>query len=116
MVRREFAVGVVLGTVAGAGRLVVAPGKLELKTGSITGRLSHVDGVEHAGSRVTAYTARLLPPWMNCSVVVSDWERSALATFPLWMRRRLLSVLREDGFEVTLRATLIERGYEAMTF
>lgn len=116
MVRRELAVGAVLGTVAGAGRLVVGPGVLELNAGSVTGRLSKVDRVEHAGSRVTAYTARLLPPWMNCSVVVSDGERSALATFPIWMRRRVLSALREGGFEVTLRATLIERGYEAITF
>lgn len=53
MVRREFAGWC-------AGRLVVAPGKLELRTGSVTGRLSHLDGVEHAGSRLTRfYTARL---------------------------------------------------------
>jgi hypothetical protein len=113
---REFAVGTVLGKVAGGGHLLVAPGHLQLRTGSVTGHLSNVDIVQHRGSAVTAYTARLVPPWMNCSIVVSDGERSVLATFPIWMRRKVLSTLEENGFEVAPRRTLIERGYEAMTF
>lgn len=108
--------GAVVGNVAGGGRLLVAPGHLELRTGTVTGHLSKVDIVQHLGSKVTAYTARLVPPWMNCSIVVADSERSVLATFPVWMRRRVLSAIRENGFEVVHRPTLIERGYEAMTF
>jgi hypothetical protein len=113
---REFRVGAVLGNVAGGGLLLVAPGRLEMKTGSITGHVSKVDIVQHSGSKVTAYTARLLPPWMCCSIVVADGKRSVLATFPIWMRRKVLSTLKESGFEVARRGTLIERGYEAMTF
>jgi hypothetical protein len=113
---QEFTVGTLLGNVTGGGRLLVAPGHLALRTGALTGRLSKVEIVHHRGSRVTAYTARLLPPWMSCSIVVSDGERAVLATFPVWMRRRLPSTLRENGFEVARRLTLIERGYEAMTF
>ena len=53
---------------------------------------------------------------MNCSIVVSDGERAVLATYPLWMRRKVLSALQESGFEVVRKLTLIERGYEAMRF
>lgn len=113
---REFTVGAVARNVAGGGHLLIGPGRLELRTGVLTGRLPKIDVVQHRGSMVTAYTARLLPPWMNCSIVVSDGERSVLATFPIWMRRKVFSSLRDSGFEVRHKVTRIERGYESMTF
>ena len=113
---REFLVGAVFGNVAGGGHLLVAPGHDELNAGSLTGHLAKVNFVRHRGSRAITYTARLLPPWMNCSIVVSDGERAVLATYPLWMRRKVLSALQESGFEVVRKLTLIERGYEAMRF
>src|SRR5580700_141669 len=98
---REFNVGAVVRNVGGSGRLLIGPNHLELRTGALTGQLGRTDIVEHRGSKVTAYTARLLPPWMNCSIVVSNGERSVLATFPIWMRRKVLSSVRESGFEVS---------------
>src|ERR1700722_13439868 len=40
---------------------------------------------------------------MYCSVVVFDGERAAVATFPVWMRRRILSAMPDCGCEITHR-------------
>ncbi|HUA96126.1 MAG TPA: hypothetical protein VMB82_11440 [Acidimicrobiales bacterium] len=39
-----------------------------------------------------------------------------LATFATWMRKRVVETIRQAGFHVTEKVTLIERGYERMTF
>lgn len=113
---RTFGVGAVLHNVQGGGRLFVAPGRLELRPGPATRKVSGVEVVRHSVSRVEAYRARLLPPWMSCSIVVSDGIRRVLATFPLWTRRSLFAALSSAGFEVSEKVTLIEHGYERMTF
>lgn len=103
---QEFRVGVVVGSVGGGGRLLVGPGHLELRTGHLTGGLFRVEAVRHQGQGVKVYTARLLPPWMNCSVVVTDERRSVRATFPVWMRWRVVGSLQDSGFSVEVHPTL----------
>jgi len=113
---REFSVGAVLHNVAGGGHLYVAPGVLELRPGPISGRVSHVEVVRHGTSEVVLYRARLVPPWMNCALVLSDGKQTVLATFADWMRRKVVDALCQAGFHVTEKVTLIERGYERLTF
>jgi hypothetical protein len=113
---KEFTVGAVLHNVVGRGRLVVAPEILELHIGPVIRRISHVESVRHRGSDVEMYRARLVPPWMSCSVVVSDGERTVLATLPIWMRRKVRKALNEAGFHTTEKVTLVERGWERLTF
>ena len=115
-VGREFLVGAVLHNVAGSGHLYVAPGVLELRPGLISGRVSHVEVVRHGSSEVVLYRARLVPPWMNCALVLSDGKRTVLATFAAWMRTKVVDALRQAGFQVTEKVTLVERGYDRVTF
>ena len=113
---REFSVGSVVNNVSGPARLRIEPGVLELRAGRIVSRVSKVDVVRHSGHDVFVYRARLLPPWMNFSIVVSDGQRSVLATGPMWNRRKLLGALHSAGFQTIEKITRIERGYEKMTF
>ena len=111
----EFAVGVVLHNIAGGGHLLVGPEVLEIHPGPLSRRASRVESVRHMGTEVETYRARLLPPWVNCSVVVSDGSTTVLATFPTWMRKRICRALRQAGFQTTERMTLTERGWDRLT-
>jgi hypothetical protein len=113
---REFLVGAVLHNVAGGGHLRIAPGYLELRPGPISERVSKVEAIRHGTLDVVLYRARLLPPWMNCALVLSDGEHTGLATFAGWMKRRIAKALADAGFHVVEKLTLVERGYESMTF
>ena len=112
---REFSVGAVLHNVVGGGHLYIAPGVLELRTGPVSRGVSGIPTVRHDSSEVVLYRARLMPPWMSCSVVVSDDQRTVLATFAGWMRRSILGALRGAGFDVTEKVTKLDRGYQLLT-
>jgi hypothetical protein len=107
---REFAVGAILSNVQGSGRLFVGPGAIELRPSTLSRRMSKVECVRHRGTNVQLYRARLIPPWINSSVVVSDGTRTVLATFPAWMRKRIVKELHDSGFHTTEKVNLIDRG------
>ena len=112
----EFIVGLTANYLNGGGRLIVAPGYLEVRSTRLTKRFSGVKSVRHHGSNVDLYTARLVPPWFNCSVIVSDGQRSVLGCFPIWTRKHVAMALQEAGFNVIFRTSLFGRGYYRVTF
>lgn len=113
---RQFRVGGVFKGWGGNSRLTVGPGLLQIEPGRLIAGLSKADVVRHRGQRVKVYKARLWPPWMNCAVVVSDGTQSVLGTFAAWNGRQMITTLQENGFQVDERVTLIELGYESMSF
>lgn len=109
--RQDFGVGAVVGQWAGSGHLLVAPGKLELHAGPLTGRLSGVSAVKHEGSKIMLYRARPFPPWMNAHLVLRSGDRTALAGIPAWRRRRVIAALRQNGFHVQENVSMFDSGY-----
>jgi hypothetical protein len=110
MLMQEFSVGAVLRNVAGGGHLTIGPDQMELTVGPLSKRVSGVQRLRHRGTDVVMYRARAMPPWMDFSVVVCDGTRTALATGPFWLRKRLKRSLQEAGFRVTERVTWFQRG------
>lgn len=106
-----FQVGVILPGVAGGGHLLVALRRLELTTGPLSRRVSKTTSIVHHGVNIDFYRARLMPPWISTSIVVSDGRQTALATFPSWMRKSLRAALERNGFKVQIINTRIDRGF-----
>lgn len=106
----EFRVGAAVGGWAGDGHLYVAPGRLELRTGPLTDRLSE-GTVKHEGPKIELYRARLCPPWMNAHLVLRSGDLTALAGVPAWKRRRVVDALRQNRFEVQETVSLFDSGY-----
>ena len=86
--------------VNGGGRLTVAPGAITLDVGRVTRSLSGVREIVHTDREVTLVTARLVPPWFNTSLVVSDGGTAAQVVTGIWMRARLCAALGNAGFDV----------------
>ncbi|MEA2410962.1 MAG: hypothetical protein QOC77_1523 [Thermoleophilaceae bacterium] len=102
-----FRVGVRMAPVNGGGRLTVAPGAITLDVGSVTRRLTGVREIVHTDREVTLVTARLVAPWFNTSLMVSDGRTAAQVSMPIFARGRLRAALDEAGFEVRETATWI---------
>jgi hypothetical protein len=107
----EFRVGAVVGRWSGDGHLYIAPGRLELRTGLLTGRLSKVGTVSQEGQKIELYRALLFPPWMNAHLVLRSGSKTALAGLPAWKRRRIVHALRQSRFEVQETVSLFDSGY-----
>jgi hypothetical protein len=95
-----FRVGVRIAPVRGGGRLTVAPGAIVVDVGRATRALSRVREIVHTDGGVALVTARLVPPWFNTSLVVSDGRTSAQVALPIWARGRLRAALDDAGFDI----------------
>jgi len=111
----EFTVGAVVSNVAGGGHLAIGPGRMELRVGRLSRRVSGTDLIRHHGTDVVLFRARAMPPWMDFSVVVSDGRQTGLATGPFWLRKRVAQTLRSAGSRVTEKETWFQRGYALVT-
>jgi hypothetical protein len=80
---RDFQAGVVLPNVAGGGHLRVSPGRIELTTGPLSKRASGTTSIVHQGTDIDLYRARLMPPWMSRSLVISDGRETGLERAPI---------------------------------
>jgi hypothetical protein len=78
---------------------------MTLDVGRVTRRLSGVREIVHTDREVTLVTARLVPPWFNTSLMVSDGRTAAQVSMPILARGRLRAALDEAGFEVRETAT-----------
>jgi hypothetical protein len=109
--RVHFTVGAVVQSCGGGGHLWISPGTITLDFGPLTRRVSGVDRVVHRDPEVVVYESRLIPFWFNTHVVLRGDAQNALASVPLWRRRRLLAELRSAGFDVKERRTWLASGY-----
>lgn len=109
---QEFIVGASLHNIAGSGHLVVGPNYLELRADRLTKRISGIERIIHQGSEVSAYKARAVPPWFNCSFFISDDKQTGLASFPIWKNRRMINALVSAGFIVREQVTWTQRGQD----
>jgi hypothetical protein len=100
-----FRVGVWVAPVNGGGWLTVAPGAITLDAGRVTRGLSGVRRIVQTDREVTLVTARLVPPWFNTSLMVSDGRTAAQVSMPIGARGRLRAALDEAGFDVRETAT-----------
>jgi hypothetical protein len=100
-----FRVGVRVAPVNGGGWLTVAPGAITLDVGRVTRGLSGVREIVHTDREVTLVTERLVPPWFNTSLMVSDGRTAARVSMPILARGKLRAALAEAGFEVRETAT-----------
>lgn len=106
-----FSVGVAMRAgLRGGGTLAVSPGRLYCRIGRLSSSLSGIASVTHSGTVIDVYTARLIPPWMNVSCVVMDDDNTILVSLPIISRKRLLTALRANGFEVRTHRTWVFRG------
>lgn len=110
-------------TAHGSARLEIRPGVLQLRLGPLTavvlGALLGMDRVlVHRHRHVEVFCAVLGPPpfWGNTGVVLrpGPLERSAVVVVNAWRRKHVLDGLREAGFEVIQRPTLMSVGYGAI--
>ena len=98
-----FSVGLSQGLLGGGGCLAIEEGRLALEPS----RLTRVTGlpveVVHGRSDVVVAHRRLLPPFLSCAIPLTDAQGhvEAVASFPLWLRRPVVSALRSHGFTVT---------------
>jgi hypothetical protein len=106
----HFIVGAVVENCNGGGHLWIAPGVITLAVGPLTRRMAGVDRIVHRGTEIVVYESRLIPFWFNTHVVLHGEAQGALASVPLWRRRRLLATLKSVGFEVKERRTWLARG------
>ena len=106
----HFSVGAVVDQSNGGGHLWVAPEAITLRVGPLTRRMTGVDRIVHRHPAVVVYESRLIPFWFNTHVVLHEEAQGALASVPLWRRRRLLAALRSAGFTVEERRTWLARG------
>jgi hypothetical protein len=83
----------------------VAPGAITLKVGRVTRGLSGVREIVQTDREVTLVTARLVAPWFNTSLMVSDGRTAAQVAMPILARGRLRAALDEAGFDVRETAT-----------
>ena len=109
---QEFLVGASLHNIAGGGHLLVGPHHLELRTDRLTKRISGIERIIHQGPEVSAYKARAVPPWFNCSFFISDGKQTGLASFPIWKNRRMTDALVSAGFNVREQVTWTQRGQD----
>jgi hypothetical protein len=106
----SFSVGATVRRVNGGGHLIIERGSLVLKPGALTRRLSGVDRIAHAVPAVHLIRGRLLPPWMNAHLVITDGQETGLAGIPAWTRGRVVRQLQASGFTVEESVTLFSRG------
>jgi hypothetical protein len=69
-----------------------------------------VSRVEHTDRTVTLIRTRLVPPWMNTSLVLRGHDRSAVATTWFGARRKLRGALRSAGFNIEEKAAWFDMG------
>lgn len=97
----RFTVAATMGAWSGGGQLEVRPGSLHLVAGPILRRLASRSEILHTESSVRFVRARLMPPWINTSLIlVGQDRRDGLASVPVWLRRRLRHSLVRAGFDI----------------
>jgi hypothetical protein len=111
----KIRVGANMRSVNAGATLVIAPKLIMLEPGklarwgarTIVGELAVV---VHTKPIVTVIRGRLLPPWMNTSVVIEGDSETAVATVPGWRRHRLLRAIRDAGFTIEEQMRLFDVG------
>ena len=97
---RSFTVGVNAKSVRGGGRLTVGPGAVAVCLGPVLRRVTGLDVVVHRKPSITVISTRLMPPWLNTSVVVEDVACTVVASTTILDRRTLFSALQWSGLRV----------------
>lgn len=100
MLPANFTVGSNINHRRGGGHLVIDHRRLALEPGALGVRVSDLPTVVQTSPDVTLVRPRLGLPWMNVSVVVKGDGNVGVATTWFGARRRLVSTLREAGFNV----------------
>jgi hypothetical protein len=90
----------------------VTPGALVVRPGGVTRELSGVREIVQTDRNVTVVTTRLVPPWFNISLAVSDGTTSAQVSTWIGARASLRAALNGAGFDVRETATWFSRANE----
>jgi hypothetical protein len=108
---RRFSVGVAArGGIRAGGTLIIRAGVLECQLGRAARAVSGVERVQHAGTTVDVYRARLVPFWFNVSVVIDDGETAMLASTSAFGLHALQQALTKAGFQVRTHRAWTYRG------
>jgi hypothetical protein len=99
------------------GDLVITPGCVGFEPkGAMNAAFNFAEppSVRHTSDLVVVVSGRLLPPWLNTGVVLTDEEHlgttTAVVQMPSWARRQLVDALHRGGFEVEHYRTLSSMG------
>ena len=103
--------GAVVDSSYGGGRLVIAPGMVVLELGPLMRRATKRDRVAHGKKRLVMFKRRLLPPWMNTSLLI-EGDVVAYATVAGWNRGLLRDAIPAARYELDECSTLIFRGLD----
>ena len=66
--------------------------------------------IVHSKPYVVLVLGRLLPFWLNTSLVIEGDDETAVASVPGWDRRALRRLVEDAGFSVRVERTLISMG------
>src|ERR1700722_4168527 len=105
-----FKVGVTTSKASGGGRLQVEQHSVVCELGPVNRKVSGLSTVKQYGARIDIYVAKLVPPWFNVSVPISDGENLVRASMWLPGLRKLREALSSAGFQVSVHRTWLERG------
>jgi hypothetical protein len=67
--------------------------------------------IRHAARDVHIYVARLVPPWVNVGIVISDGDRTAVATVPIVLKSKVTRALNGAGFRPIEHSTWLDHGW-----
>lgn len=95
----------------GSGELSIAPGLLVCTPGRLTGGVSGAGAVQHDGTQIDVYIARLVPPNFNVTVPIRSQGQTVIASMSRFSRRRSCRLLRAAGFAVSEHVTWTDRGF-----
>jgi hypothetical protein len=105
-----FDVGVMAPGIGGGGRLWVGPNLLVCVLGPVARRITGITSVQHLGTVVHVYRARLIPFWFNVTARIDDGSSYVLAGRSWFGLRGLIRALTESGFTVELHRTWFFQG------
>jgi hypothetical protein len=102
-----FEVGGDFGTFGGNARLTITPTEISMRS-----RFPPHSEIVHRERAVRLIRARLLPPWMNTTLILqSDGERAAATIGPWFTRKPILLALEECGYQLVEERRWLSSGH-----
>ena len=94
----------------GGGVVTIAYGRIDFASSRFMRGLTQLERVEHTKADIVMYKARLLPPWVNTSVIIEGVDETVVAVSWAFHRNRWRRLLGAAGFILEERTTWISTG------
>jgi len=94
--------------------LVIQKNDLHLELSRGFAKVAGYPFIAHAGDVVQVFHQRLMPFWLNVSVLIDDGENRLCASMPSLFRKAIIRQLRAAGYQVKVHRTWIFRGLQRL--